>query len=445
VPLQQILDKAQEEQVDIIGLSGLITPSLDEMVYVAQEMEKRGMNTPLLIGGATTSRIHTAVKIVPEYTGPIVHVLDASKAVPVAQNLLSENEDQRAKYALEIKGEYEKMREGHLKRRQAKKILTLGEARANKLQVDWSQPIASAPSFIGNRVFTNYDLETISQYIDWTPFFYTWELKGKYPEILEDPDKGPEANKLFDDAKEMLLRIIDEEWLEARAVVGFYPANTVEEDDIELYADESRTSVIGRFCNPRQQAERKGPNLCLADFVAPKETGLPDYIGGFAVTTGLGIEKKLAEFEADHDDYNSIMLKALADRLAEAFAEMLHREVRRDLWGYAPGERFSQQELIREKYQGIRPAPGYPANPDHTEKETLFRLLDVSNHTGISLTESLAMYPTASVSGLYFSHPESRYFGVGKIEKDQVESYAARKKRAFEEMEKWLSPMLHYK
>ncbi|MEM6344994.1 MAG: methionine synthase, partial [Bacteroidota bacterium] len=445
VPLQKILDKAVEEQVDIIGLSGLITPSLDEMVYVAQEMQKRGMNTPLLIGGATTSRIHTAVKIVPEYDGPVIHVLDASKAVPVAQNLMSEDDAQKAAYAKEVRVEYDKMREGHLKRRQAKKMLSLADAQANKLQVDWTQGVAPAPSFTGNRVFENYDIETISQYIDWTPFFYTWELKGKYPEILSDPEKGPEANKLFDDAKDMLLKIIDENWLEARAVVGFYPANSVDHDDIEIYADNNRTEVLTRFCNPRQQAERKGPSLCLGDFVAPKESGLADYIGGFAVTTGLGIEKKIAEFEADHDDYSSIMLKALADRLAEAFAELLHKEVRRELWGYASGERLNNADLIREKYQGIRPAPGYPANPDHTEKETLFRLLEVEKSTGISLTESLAMYPTASVSGLYFSHPESRYFGVGKIGLDQVESYAQRKQMALEQMERWLSPILNYK
>ncbi|MFK7920349.1 MAG: methionine synthase [Bacteroidia bacterium] len=445
VPLQKILDKAVEIQADIIGLSGLITPSLDEMVYVAQEMEKRGMKTPLLIGGATTSRIHTAVKIVPEYDGPVIHVLDASKAVPVAQHLMNEDPAHRANYAQELKAEYEKMREGHLKRRQAKKMLSLTGARANKLEVDWTQPIASAPTFIGNKVFANYDLETISQYIDWTPFFYTWEMKGKYPEILQDPEKGPAANKLFDDAKEMLLKIIDEKWLEARAVVGFYPANGVDDDDIEVYTDDSRSQVMARFCNPRQQAERKGPSLSLGDFVAPKETGLADHIGGFALTTGLGIEKKIAEFEADHDDYSSIMLKALADRLAEAFAELLHRKVRRELWGYASDENFSTAELIKEKYQGIRPAPGYPANPDHTEKETLFKILEVGKHTGITLTESLAMYPTASVSGMYYSHPESRYFGIGKIGLDQVKSYAERKQMALESMERWLSPILSYK
>jgi 5-methyltetrahydrofolate--homocysteine methyltransferase len=444
VPMEKILKTAAEEQVDIIGLSGLITPSLDEMVYVAAEMQKRGLNIPLLIGGATTSRIHTAVKIMPNYQGPVIHVLDASKAVPVAQNLIGEEESQRDAYTESVRAEYEKMREGHLNRRKSKKYLSLQKARANKPAIDWSQPIADAPMQLGVQVFANYDLEEISRYIDWTPFFYTWEMKGRYPQILEDPEKGEEARKLFDDAKEMLSRIIEEKWLEARAVVGLFPANTVEKDDIEVYADDTRTEVIARFFNPRQQADRKAPNLCLADFVAPKESGLADYLGAFAVTTGLGIETRVAEFEAAHDDYNSILLKALADRLAEAFAELMHEKVRKEIWGYQADERFSPHELIKEKYQGIRPAPGYPANPDHTEKLTLFRLLEVEKNTGISLTESLAMYPAASVSGLYFAHPESRYFGVGKLQKDQVESYAQRKGMSLEETERWLSANLGY-
>ncbi len=444
VPLEKILKRAKEEQVDIIGLSGLITPSLDEMVYIAREMEKRGMNLPLLIGGATTSRIHTAVKIMPAYSGPVIHVLDASKAVPVAQHLIGEDEGQRDAYTQEIREEYERMREGHLARQQAKKYLSLEAARANKLSLDWTQGVASAPKQLGNQILENYDLEEISRFIDWTPFFYTWELPGRYPDILEDPLKGVEAQKLFDDAKAMLLRIIDEKWLEARAVIGFYPANTVDHDDIEVYRDETHKEVIARFHNPRQQAERKGPSLCLADFLAPKESGLTDYIGGFAVTTGLGIETKLAEFAAEHDDYSSIMLKALADRLAEAFAELLHQRVRREYWGYAHEEQLSRDELIQEKYQGIRPAPGYPANPDHTEKITLFELLDIEKSTGISLTESLAMFPAASVSGLYFSHPESRYFGIGKLQKDQVVSYAQRKGMDLETVERWLGANLGY-
>ena len=445
VPLEKILDTAVEVGADIIGLSGLITPSLDEMVMVADEMEKRGMNTPLLIGGATTSRIHTAVKINPKYHGPIVHVLDASKAVPVAQNLLSEDEATKIGYAEKVRAEYETMAEGHARRQSAKNYLTLDQARDNKYQIDWSDGVAPAPVQKGVRVLEDYDLKKLVPYIDWTPFFYTWEMKGRYPKILDDPEKGAEARKLFDDAQAMLEKIINEKWLQARAVLGVFPANGINDDDIEVYTDDSREEVLTTFFNPRQQASKKtAPNISLGDFVAPKNTGLADHIGAFAVTTGIGIEEKVAGFEADHDDYSSIMLKALADRLAEAFAEHLHERVRKEYWGFAPEESFHNEELIREAYDGIRPAPGYPANPDHTEKLTIWELLQVEENTGISLTESLAMYPTASVSGLYFSHPESRYFGLGRITKDQVESLAARKGMSVEEVERWMSSVLAY-
>ncbi|WNJ16809.1 methionine synthase [Pontibacter sp. G13] len=445
VPLEKILDTAQKEQVDIIGLSGLITPSLDEMVYVAEEMQARGMNTPLLIGGATTSRIHTAVKINPMYDHGVVHVLDASKSVPVAQSLMSQNEGARAEYLDSFQQEYEKLREGHLNRQAQKSYLPLAEARANKFDIDWSEGVQPAPKQTGLQVFEDYSLEAISKYIDWTPFFYTWEMKGRYPKIFDDPEKGTEAKRLFEDAQQMLRKIIEEKWLTAKAVIGFWPANGVDHEDVELYTDEGRETVLARFCNPRQQSEKRNvPNFSLGDFVAPKETGLPDYLGGFAVTAGLGIERKLAEFEAAHDDYSSIMLKALADRLAEAFAELMHKEVRTQHWGYSPEENFSNQELIQEKYAGIRPAPGYPANPDHTEKITLFELLNAEELIGIGLTDSLAMMPAASVSGLYFSHPKSSYFGLGKITKEQVESYAERKGMTIKEVERWLSPNLGY-
>jgi len=444
VPLEKILDTAQQEQVDIIGLSGLITPSLDEMVYVAREMKKRGMNTPLLIGGATTSRIHTAVKIDPEYDHAVVHVLDASKAVPVAQKLISTEEDTSTNFLIDTKSEYLKMREGHAKRQAAKNFFSLDKARENKVKIDWEEGIAAKPSFIGNKAIEDYPLAELIPYIDWTPFFYTWQMKGKYPDILEHPEKGVEATKLFNDAQAMLTRIVAEKWLTAKAVFGLYPANSVNDDDIEVYSDESRQDVIARFYNPRQQSARKGgvPNISLTDFLAPK--GYEDHIGGFAVTTGIGIEKWVKHFEETHDDYNAILLKALADRLAEAFAEKLHEDIRKEHWGYAADEAFENTELIAEKYAGIRPAPGYPANPDHTEKITLFKLLEVEKQTGISLTESLAMYPAASVSGLYFSHPASKYFGIGKIMKDQVASLAERKGMSLEEMEKWLSPILGY-
>ncbi len=446
VPMARILEEAEKQQVDMIGLSGLITPSLDEMVSIAEEMEKRKLDLPLLIGGATTSRIHTAVKIKPKYQGPIVHVLDASKAVPVAQKLIDQDKDSRGAYVASLAEEYQKLAEGHAARQKAKKFLTLDQARANKYQVDWSKGVAAAPKHPGQHVFEEYDLEEISRFIDWTPFFSSWELKGKYPEILSHPEKGPEAQKLFDDAKDMLTHIIDEKWLTAKAIVGLFPANGVDHDDIEVYADESRQEVIARFYNPRQQSEKKGDvaSMSLGDFVAPKETGLEDHIGLFAVSTGHGIEQHVARFEADHDDYSSIMLKALADRLAEAFAELMHQKVRREIWGYATQEDLSNEDLIAEKYHGIRPAPGYPANPDHTEKITMWQLMPIEEQTGITLTESLAMSPAASVSGIYLAHPESKYFGIGKITKDQVESLAERKGMSVAEIEKWMGPYLAY-
>ncbi len=445
VPMDKILDTAVEEQVDIIGLSGLITPSLDEMVFIADEMNKRGLNIPLLIGGATTSRIHTAVKIAPKYSGPVVHVLDASKSVPVAQKLINDQLDQYHDFTQAIQQEYDALREGHLNRRSQKSYRSINDARKAKFQIDWQNTNITPPKKPGITVLEDYPLSDLIDYIDWTPFFYSWEIKGKYPIILDHPEKGEEARKLFSDAQYMLKQIVSEKWLTAKAVFGLFPANSVNEDDIEVYSDESRTQVKANFYNLRQQAEKKNaPSICLSDFLAPKESGLKDYLGSFAVTTGIGIEAKVKAFESEYDDYSAIMLKALADRLAEAFAERLHELVRKEYWGYSEEGTLSSTELIREAYDGIRPAPGYPANPDHTEKITLFELLEVPKHTGISLTESLAMYPAASVSGLYFSHPESKYFGIGKISKDQIEDYAQRKQYSREEMERWLSAYLAY-
>ncbi|WP_017732221.1 methionine synthase [Nafulsella turpanensis] len=443
VPLQKILEEAEKHQVDMIGLSGLITPSLDEMVYVAQEMQNRGMNLPLLIGGATTSRIHTAVKIAPNYDGPVVHVTDASRSVPVAQNLLGEK---RAEYKAKIDEEYTKVREGHKNRQNDKRYLSIEDARKNKHQVNWEETKTTKPEFFGTKVFKNFPLEELVPYIDWTPFFHAWEMKGRYPKIMDDPEKGPAAKKLFEDAQELLQKIIDEKLLEARAVIGFYPANTEEDDTIVLYTDDERGQELSRFHTLRQQSEKPAgtPNLSFADFLAPQETGLKDYIGGFAVTAGIGLDELVQKFEADHDDYNSIMTKALADRLAEAFAELMHKKVRTEYWGYVAEESLDNESLIREKYQGIRPAPGYPGCPDHTEKVTLFELLDCEAQTGIGLTESLAMYPASSVSGLYYSHPDSKYFGLGKIGRDQVEDIARRKNMTVEELERWLSPNLNY-
>ncbi|OUJ76044.1 methionine synthase [Hymenobacter crusticola] len=443
VPLEKILDEAQKQGADIIGLSGLITPSLDEMVYVAAEMEKRGLKTPLLIGGATTSRLHTAVKIAPSYTGPVVHVHDASRSVGVAAGLLGSGKDTYASTVLE---EYRQLRDDHAGRQRDKQYLTIEAARENQFKSDWETTPITKPSFLGTKVLEDYPLDELARYIDWTPFFHTWELRGRYPRILQDETLGEAATKLFEDAQAMLRKVIDEKLLTARAVVGFWPANTVGYDTIEIYADDSREQLATEFFTLRQQGEKgpKIPNLAFSDFVAPKETGREDYIGGFAVTAGLGIEKLLEKFEADHDDYSSIMIKALADRLAEAFAERLHQRVREEFWGYSPNENLSGDELIQEKYRGVRPAPGYPGCPDHTEKITLFELLDAENKTGIHLTENLAMYPASSVSGLYYAHPDSRYFGLGKIGKDQVEDIAQRKNMPLADLERWLSPNLNY-
>ncbi len=441
VPTDQILKRAKEENVDAIGLSGLITPSLDEMVDVAKEMERQSMNLPLLIGGATTSRIHTAVKIDPNYSGPVVHVLDASRSVPVAGELINKNT--RPDFQNKIKKEYDELRIGHANKRQIKHYLSFEQAYSNRLKLDWNNFTSKKPETLGNIVFNDYDLDQIAKYIDWTPFFQTWMLKGKYPKIFEDKVVGDEAKKLFDDAQEMLREIIVNKSLTANAVIGLYPANTVDED-VEIYNEQSE--VITKFHFLRQQGKKGNaiPNLSLADFIAPKSSGKSDYIGFFAVTTGIGIETLIDQYKKQHDDYKEIMVKALADRLAEAFAELMHEKVRKELWAYAPDERFSNDLLIKEKYQGIRPAPGYPACPDHTEKATLFELLNVSENAGIRLTESFAMYPAAAVSGIYFAHPESKYFGLGKIEKDQVASYAKRKNKTKEEIEKWLSPNLAY-
>ena len=441
VPLEKIIATAKAENVDIIGLSGLITPSLDEMVYVAKEMEKEGMDIPLLIGGATTSKVHTAVKIDQHYSkGQAVYVLDASRSVTVVENLLGEKKNA---FVQNVKEEYERLRETYSKRQQTKETISLAEARKNKYQIDWKANPPQKPNFIGTKTFSDYDLKEISEYIDWTPFFRTWELAGKYPQILEDEVVGQEAKRVFADAQKMLQQIITEKWLEAKAVIGIWEANTENDDTIKVYEG---NNPIGQLYQLRQQSKKAAgvPNISLADFIAPKESGLKDYIGGFAVTTGIGIEKHIARFEADHDDYHSIMLKALADRLAEAFAELMHQKVRKEYWGYASNETLKNDDLIKEKYVGIRPAPGYPACPNHTLKTDLFKLLDATNKTGIELTESLAMYPTAAVSGMYFAHPEAKYFGVGKIEKDQLEAYTEANKLAFKIAERWLGSVLAY-
>ncbi|MBE9599668.1 methionine synthase [Pedobacter sp. MC2016-24] len=438
VPAQDIIKKAKEINADIIGLSGLITPSLDEMVHFAKEMEREGFTIPLMIGGATTSRIHAAVKVAPNYSGPAIHVLDASRSVTVASTLM--NQDTREAYIAGIRAEYDKAREAHLNKRSDKRFKTLEEARKDHFKIDPAL-VAPAPAFTGTRVFENYPLEELVPYIDWTPFFQTWELRGSYPRILEDKTVGDEARKLFDDAQTLLKRIVDEKLLTAKAVIGFWPANAIG-DDIVLDV-EGKEVVIHTL---RQQAEKVDgqPYYALSDFVAQKETGIPDYFGGFALTTGIGCDELVAEFEAVYDDYNSIMAKALADRLAEAFAEKMHELVRKEYWGYAKDENLSNEALIKEEYAGIRPAPGYPACPEHTEKGTLFELLDAENRIGLRLTESYAMYPTAAVSGFYFAHPQSRYFGLGKITKDQIEDYAIRKNMPIEEVERWLSPNLAY-
>lgn len=440
VPADKILDEAQKQNVDIIGLSGLITPSLDEMVDVAKEMERRGMKTPLLIGGATTSKLHTAVKVEQHYSGPTIHVLDASRSVPIATQLM--NEEDKLKLQKDIRSEYEEMRQRHLNKNVIKDYLSIEDARKNKTKLNWDAYTPPKPTFLGTKVFSGYDLSELRDYIDWTPFFQAWELHGKYPSILEDKMVGEEAKKLFVDANKMLDKIIAEKWLTANGIIGFYKANTINDDDIEIVAN---NKIIQLHHLRQQNKKAEGlPNIALSDFVAPVESGVEDYIGGFAVTAGIGIEAKIKEFEVEHDDYSSILLKALADRLAEAFAERLHERVRKEFWSYSNNENLTNDDLIKEKYSGIRPAPGYPACPDHTEKTILFEVLDVTSLTGISLTESMAMYPTAAVSGWYFSHPDSKYFGVGKISKDQVQDYAKRKVMTTESVERWLGSVLNY-
>jgi 5-methyltetrahydrofolate--homocysteine methyltransferase len=447
VSCDRILEQARHHNVDVIGLSGLITPSLDEMVHVAKEMERLGFKTPLLIGGATTSKVHTAVKIAQNYSGPVVHVNDASKSVPVASSLISN--ELRDVFMLEVKKDYERVREQNKNAQGQNKFISLAEARENKLKLDFSNGSIAKPSLLGNKVFSNYPLKEIAEYIDWTPFFHSWEMKGSYPKILDDKERGTEAKKLFSDAQAMLKKIIDEKWLQANAVIGIYPANTVNDDDVEVLTEDGK-SVKCVFHTIRQQTKKPAGqhNIALADFVKPKEVtnknNTSDYIGAFALTTGTGIDEHVKRFEKDHDDYSAIMLKALADRLAEAFAELLHKKVRTEIWAYAKNETFTNEQLIKEEYEGIRPAPGYPAQPDHTEKLTIWKLLDVEKLTGIILTESLAMVPTAAVSGLYFANKNAQYFGVGKITKEQVEDYSRRKKMNFGEIERWLGPVLGY-
>jgi 5-methyltetrahydrofolate--homocysteine methyltransferase len=445
VPCQQILDTAREHNADIIGLSGLITPSLEEMAHVAKEMQRQGFTIPLLIGGATTSRMHTAVKVEPNYlSGPTVYVTDASRAVGVCSNLLSDT--LRDEYIAGIKSEYAKAREQHEGKKVKAVYVPLAEARARGLHTDWKAYTPPKPLLAGVHKFEAYPLDKIAEYIDWTPFFQAWELAGRYPKILQDSVVGEEARKLFADAQAMLKKIIEEKWLTANAVFGLFPANTVDSDDIEIYTDESRSKVAMTWHNLRQQNRKPAdiPNYCLADFVAPRESGVEDYIGAFAVTAGIGIDARVAEFEKQNDDYSAIMLKALADRLAEAFAELLHARVRREFWGYAAEETMDNDALIAEKYRGIRPAPGYPACPEHSEKGPLFELLQAPLNAGITITESFAMLPTAAVSGFYFSHPQAKYFATGKIDRDQAADYAKRKDWSLEVAERWLAPVLGY-
>jgi 5-methyltetrahydrofolate--homocysteine methyltransferase len=444
VPCAQILGTARKEKADIIGLSGLITPSLEEMAFVAKEMQREGFTVPLLIGGATTSRTHTAVKIEPNYQGPTVWVPDASRAVGVCSNLLSET--LRDDYVASVKVDYDKVRTQHKNKQGQGPHHPLAEARRHGLKTDWSAYTPPVPTFIGRRVLRGYPLAELVPFIDWTPFFQTWELAGRYPAILDDELVGEAARSLWNDAQAMLKRIVAEKWLSANAVIGLYPANSVGADDIEVYGDESRSEVAITLRNLRQQTVKPADryNWCLGDFIAPKESGVKDYIGAFAVTTGIGIDAHVAEFEAKYDDYNAILLKALADRLAEAFAEHMHWRVRREFWAYASDETLSNEEVIAEKYRGIRPAPGYPACPDHTEKAPLFALLNATEEAGITLTESYAMLPTAAVSGFYFSHPQSTYFATGKVDRDQVADYARRKGWSLQEAERWLAPVLNY-
>jgi 5-methyltetrahydrofolate--homocysteine methyltransferase len=474
VPAQKILDTAKEVGADIIGLSGLITPSLEEMAHVAKEMQRQGFDVPLLIGGATTSRAHTAIKIEPNYeAAATVWVKDASRAVGVAQSLISDG--LKTDYVQQIREEYAKVRDSHANRKRSEKWLSLEQARANRPKIAWrgyappmpdvlsadpqhgkpwgggfpqTRPTALHPWGDEGPVLLRFDdfpLTDLLDYIDWTPFFHAWEMHVSYPKIFDDEERGEEATKLFDDAQEMMQQIVQHKWLKARAVIGFFPANAID-DDIELYRDKSRTEPLMTLHHLRQQTEKApgNPNYCLADFIAPKDLGIPDYLGAFACTAGIGIDEHVARFEAEHDDYHAIMLKALADRLAEAFAEVLHEKVRKEYWAYAQTEYFTNPELIEEKYRGIRPAPGYPACPDHTEKGLLWELLGVDENADMHLTESYAMLPTAAVSGWYFSHAESRYFGVGKINREQVEDYAKRKGWDLATAERWLAPNLGY-
>ena len=443
VPTAKIMETARNEGVDIIGLSGLITPSLEEMVVFAGELQRAKLNLPLLIGGATTSLIHTAVRIEPEYDGPVVYVKDASRAVGVMSQLLSETA--RDPFVDGVRAEYKEMRERYLARRETVARHSIERARELKAAIDWGEYEPPEPATPQVTVFDDYPLDELVERIDWKPFFQTWELSGSFPQILDDPVVGEAAREVYEDAQRMLAQLVEERWLQARAVVGFWPANS-DGDDIELYSDDSRETVLATAHTLRQQinSEHKRENFALADFIAPRDSGVADYLGGFAVTSGIGLEERVAQFQAEHDDYQSIMLKALADRLAEALAERMHERVRRELWGYSADEALDNAALIAEQYRGIRPAPGYPACPDHTEKQTLFDLLDAEANTSITLTESFAMYPGASVSGWYFSHPESRYFGVGRIERDQIEDYARRKEWTVEEAERWLAPNLNY-
>ena len=440
VPCEKILERAKAEKADLIGLSGLITPSLDEMVHVAREMERQGFKLPLLIGGATTSRAHTAVKIAPHYSEPVVHVLDASRAVPVTTSLLSE--DGKAEFVARHRADYEALRKAHGAPKP--KLVSLETARKRRTAIEWRAEDLPTPEFTGVRVLDNFPLPTLREFIDWTPFFHTWGLKGVYPRILDHPDHGAQARQIFTEGNALLDRIVEEQLITARGVYGLFPASAVG-DDVELYTDETRDTVLERFHFLRQQLQKEGGEPCrsLSDFVAPKETGLPDHIGAFAVTSGIGLKELCDRFRAENDDYNAIMAEALADRLAEAFAECLHKCVR-DEWGYGRAEGLSNAELIQEKYRGIRPAAGYPACPDHTEKGTLWRLLDVGAKTGMLITESFAMWPGSSVSGLYFAHPESKYFSLGKIDRDQVVDYHERKGMSVAEVERWLAPNLNY-
>jgi 5-methyltetrahydrofolate--homocysteine methyltransferase len=440
VPCEKILERAKAERADMIGLSGLITPSLDEMVHVAREMERQGFRLPLLIGGATTSRAHTAIKIAPHYSEPVVHVLDASRAVPVTTSLLSE--DGKTEFVAKHRADYEALRKAHASPRL--KLVSLAEARERRTPIEWRVEDIPTPEFTGVRVLDNFPLATLREFIDWSGLFHTWGLKGVYPRILEHEKYGVQATQIFREANALLDAIIAENLLTARGVYGFFPANAVG-DDIELYAGPERDRVIEQFHFLRQQAHKEGSEPCrsLVDFIAPKETGLPDYFGCFAVTSGIGLKELCDRFRAENDDYNAIMAEAIADRLAEAFAECLHKRVR-DEWGYGCAENLTNEDLIQGKYRGIRPAPGYPACPDHTEKGILWRLLDVEANTGMKITESFAMWPGSSVSGLYFAHPESRYFDLGKIDRDQVVDYRERKGMETAEVERWLSPNLNY-